>query len=137
MIGSGEVLTDKTGRILQMYDMFLSGEEFTKTGLAERYGVSEKSVQRDISYFMNTGEQAYVKFRFWGKSIEAVKDRLPKVRILSQNGNEYILQARIYTKGMKMWFLSQAEFLEVLEPESFREEMKKTIASMLANYGGK
>ena len=86
--------------------------------------------------FMSTGELTKVRFRFWGKSLEAVLDRLPNAVIISQDESGTVLQAEVYAKGAKMWFLSQAEFLEVLSPLSFREEMKRTLSAMLANYAG-
>lgn len=33
-----------------------------------------------------------------------------------------------------MWLLSQAQYLEVIKPEEFREEMRETIEKMLENY---
>lgn len=35
---------------------------------------------------------------------------------------------------IKMWLLSQAEFLEVLKPVEFRKEMSETVRRMLRNY---
>lgn len=84
--------------------------------------------------FMSTGKLIEVKFRFWGKSLEAVLDRLPNAKIIERSGEETILTARVFGKGIKMWFLSQAEFLEVMEPRNFREEMKKCIHNMMNNY---
>ena len=86
--------------------------------------------------FMSTGELMKVRFRFWGKSLEAVLDRLPNAVIISKDDSGTVLQAEVYARGAKMWFLSQAEFLEVLSPLSFREEMQRTLAAMLANYTG-
>jgi len=83
---------------------------------------------------MNTGTLADVKFRFWGLSLEAVLDKLPNAKIIKQEGAVTTLKAKVYLKGAKMWFLSQAEFLEILEPEIFREEMAGTIKKMLDNY---
>lgn len=84
--------------------------------------------------FMSTGELRQVKFRFWGKSLEAVLDRLPNAVVVSQDERGTVLQAEVYTRGAKMWFLSQAEFLEVMEPADFRQEMQETISRMLGNY---
>jgi len=89
---------------------------------------------RNEIQMMNTGTLADVKFRFWGRSLEAVRDKLPNARIIKQEGEVTTLEARVYLRGAKMWFLSQAEFLEILEPESFREEMAATIKKMLDNY---
>ena len=83
---------------------------------------------------MNTGKLIEVKFRFWGKSLEAVLDRLSNAEVIMQDELGAVIKAKVYDKGTKMWFLSQAEFLEVLEPASFRAEMKESIRKMLDNY---
>lgn len=61
-------------------------------------------------------------------------DRLPNAVVVSQDERGIVLQAEVYTRGAKMWFLSQAEFLEVMEPADFRQEMQETISRMLGNY---
>ena len=33
-----------------------------------------------------------------------------------------------------MWLLSQGKIVEVLKPDSFRQEMKNTLMEMLAKY---
>ncbi|MFW6271272.1 MAG: helix-turn-helix transcriptional regulator [Bacillota bacterium] len=83
--------------------------------------------------FMTAGELMTVKFKFRG-ILEAVLDRLPTARILEENNGEYILEAEVYGPGIKMWFLSQGERLEVISPQSFREKMKSTIKKMLKSY---
>lgn len=40
----------------------------------------------------------------------------------------------MFGKGVKMWLLSQGSMIEVLESQSFRQEMQEMIAQMLANY---
>lgn len=44
------------------------------------------------------------------------------------------MEAEVFGKGIKMWLLSQAENLEVVEPKEFRDEMKRTIGEMAKNY---
>ena len=84
--------------------------------------------------FMKAGNLLKIRFKFWGESLEAVLDRLPTARVVANDGQAAIVEAEAFGKGIKMWLLSQAEFLEVLEPAEFREEMKKTVERMLANY---
>ena len=84
--------------------------------------------------FMFGGKLLKVKFAFWGSSLEAILDRLPTARIIGQDGNKTILEAEVYGEGIKMWFLSQAQHLEVLEPEEFRQDMKQTIGKMADIY---
>ena len=65
--------------------------------------------------FMYGGKLRRVKFRYKGESIEAVKDRLPTVEILSQDENGYVVTAEVFGKGIEMWLRSQGEMVEVLE----------------------
>lgn len=67
------------------------------------------------------------------KNAHTVKDLLWQLSEAKQQ-QRYVLLAEVYTRGAKMWFLSQAEFLEVMEPADFRQEMQETISRMLGNY---
>lgn len=87
--------------------------------------------------FMQSGSLLRIKFKYWGKSLEAVMDRLPTAKVLGQEGNTIIVEAEVFGEGIKMWLLSQGEYLEVLEPHAFREEMRKTVEVMARCYGGK
>lgn len=89
---------------------------------------------RKCVQFMNSGPLLRVRFKYWGESIEAVMDRLPTARVLGCEGNVYSLEAEVFGKGIKMWFLSQAQYLEVVGPEEFREEMRKTVKEMARFY---
>lgn len=89
---------------------------------------------RRLIQFMQPGTLQTIKFKFTGKSLEAVLDRLPTAEVLEENNGEYIIRAKIFGKGIKMWLLSQGESIEVLEPRDFREDMKTSIQKMLAKY---
>ncbi|MFD3156735.1 helix-turn-helix transcriptional regulator [Haloimpatiens sp. FM7330] len=89
---------------------------------------------RKLIQFMQTGELERIKFRFTGGSIEAVLDRLPNAKIVKEKQGEYIVEANMFGKGIKMWLLSQGESVEVLGPEKFREEMMETIEEMRNLY---
>lgn len=39
-----------------------------------------------------------------------------------------------FEEEVKRWLISQKEFLEVIRPEEYREEIKETIEKMLSNY---
>ncbi|OON96918.1 MAG: hypothetical protein ATN36_04620 [Epulopiscium sp. Nele67-Bin005] len=84
--------------------------------------------------YMQGGENITITFKFWGPSVEAIKDIFPDSKIIGQDGEKYIVEARVLNKSAKMWILSQAQYLEVLTPTEFREDIKKTIAKMLSNY---
>lgn len=84
--------------------------------------------------FMQAGSLMKITFRFWGPSLEAVLDRLPIAKVIGREGKIAVVEAEVFGEGIKMWLLSQAEFLEVLSPVKFRQEMKNTLLRMLDNY---
>ena len=86
---------------------------------------------------MYGGELIKVKFAFWGPSLEAILDRLPTARIIRRENNKTFLEAEVYGDGIKRWFLSQGACLEVLEPESLREQMTKIVQELANIYCGK
>ena len=62
--------------------------------------------------FMYGGKLERVKFCYSGPSIEAVLDRLPTARILSQDENGWTVEAEAFGKGIEMWLRSQGDFIE-------------------------
>lgn len=84
--------------------------------------------------FMYSGELMKVRMRFTGDNPEAVLDRLPTARIISEKEKEWIIDAEVYGKGIVMWLLSQGEKMEVLKPDSLRAEMKQMLMEMLEKY---
>lgn len=120
-----------TYRIDRIKDLNISDKHF-KIPYVDRFeeGKFRKRVQ-----FMFPGKLLKIKFKFWGRSVEAVLDRLPTAIIEKKvNDNTYIINAEVYGKGIKMWLLSQGQYLEVMEPENFRAEMKSTIEEMAKLY---
>lgn len=84
--------------------------------------------------FMYPGKLMKLKFKFWGSSIEAVLDKIPTAEIIEKNGDEYLIEAEVFGKGIKMWILSQGDNVEVLEPIKFRKEIKKLIFNLQDIY---
>jgi len=84
--------------------------------------------------FMDAGELIHIKFIFKGHSSQAVLDRLPTAKILSNKAGECLFEAEVFGRGIKMWLLSQGAEIEVLEPLELREEMIETIQAMQQNY---
>lgn len=84
--------------------------------------------------FMYPGKPERVQFKFTGNHIEPVLDRLPTARIISQSDDGYVVEAVAYGKGLFMWLLSQGDKVEVIKPESFRDEMRQTLEKMLHQY---
>jgi len=102
-----------------------------KIPYAERFqeGEFRKRIQ-----FMHAGELMHIKFIFNGSSPQAVLDRLPTAKILSNKDGHYLFEAEVFGRGIKMWLLSQGANIEVIEPIELREEMIETIHSMQQNY---
>ena len=61
-------------------------------------------------------------------------DRLPTAKIIEQTDDYALIEAEVYGKGIIMWLLSQGTKVEVVKPDSLREEMKKQLQDMLQRY---
>ena len=201
--------TDRSMRLLQMFDRLQRGSGISTKALQQEFGITAKSVQRDIGELRVYIAEAYTpsvygnieynrirKEYYWRnrsdmllhekeilllvtillesrgltkeelnrlvdkmlvqcspesekhirsllknelflykqtENAHTVKDLLWQLSEAKQQ-QRYVLLAEVYTRGAKMWFLSQAEFLEVMEPADFRQEMQETISRMLGNY---
>jgi len=84
--------------------------------------------------FMQPGEIIKIKLKYWGGSEEAILDRLPTARVVKREGNVQYIEAEVFGRGIKMWLLSQAEYLEVLSPLELRTDIEETIARMSEIY---
>ena len=117
-------------RLDRIEEIQVSTEHY-KVNYTDRFqeGEFRKRVQ-----FMYPGKLMTIKFKFWGDSIEAVLDRLPTAQIVNKENGKYIVKGEVFGTGIKMWLLSQGDKLEVLKPENFKNEIKKTIENMMKNY---
>lgn len=84
--------------------------------------------------FMYAGKLQRVILKFYGENPEPILDRLPTARVIEQYEHECTIEAEVYGKGIIMWLLSQGSKVEVLRPESMREEMKQVLHEMLNLY---
>lgn len=68
--------------------------------------------------FMYGGKLRKVKFKYLGYSVEAVLDKLPTARILSEELDEdgkrtiYTISAEVFGEGIDMWLRSQGDLIE-------------------------
>ena len=62
--------------------------------------------------FMYGGKLRRVKFRYRGTDIDAVLDRLPTARIVSEEDGIYIVSAEVFGDGIDMWMRSQGNMIE-------------------------
>lgn len=62
--------------------------------------------------FMFGGKLQKVKFIYSGNDIDAVLDRLPTAKILSEENSTYMLEAEVFGKGIDMWLRSQGDYVK-------------------------
>ena len=53
-----------------------------------------------------------VKFQYFGNDIDAVLDRLPTAKILSEEEGVYTVAAEVFGKGIDMWLKSQGSMIK-------------------------
>lgn len=64
--------------------------------------------------FMYGGKLHKVKFKYSGLDIDAVLDRLPTARVLSEENGVYTVEAEVFGKGIDMWLRSQGTNIEII-----------------------
>lgn len=64
--------------------------------------------------FMLGGKLQKVRFVYSGIDIDAILDRLPTAKILSEEDGKYIVEAEVFGKGIDMWLRSQGDLVEIL-----------------------
>ena len=106
------------------------GETF-KIAYSNRFeeGEFRKKVQ-----FMFPGDLRSIQFRYTGRNIEAILDRLPTAKIIEEKNGGYVVEAEAYGRGIMMWLLSQGSAVEVLRPLSVRNEMRQILLETLEHY---
>lgn len=88
--------------------------------LDERYYIPysdrfEEGEFRKRIQFMYGGKLRNVKFEYKGCSIEAVLDRLPTAKIISEEDGKYVIQAEVFGDGIDMWLRSQGDLVKLIE----------------------
>ena len=133
---------DETGKYVHKYSypaIFRIDRIKNYKNLDEKFKVSyanrfEEGEFRKRVQFMYAGKLQSVRLKFYGENPEPILDRLPTARVIEQYDNECTIEAEVYGKGIIMWLLSQGSKVEVLRPESMREEMKQVLQDMLKLY---
>lgn len=64
--------------------------------------------------FMYGGKLRRVKFEYSGFAVEAILDRLPTAKILSEENGKYVISAEVFGDGIDMWIRSQGDGIKVL-----------------------
>lgn len=96
-------------------------------------GRFEEGEYRKRIQFMYAGDLLRLQFRYTGENVEAVLDRLPTAKIIGEEDG-IIIEAEAYGQGILMWILSQGATVEVLRPESIRQEMKEKAWEIVRLY---
>ena len=133
---------DPQGKYIRKYDypaIFRIDRIVNYKEIGEKFRIEyssrfEEGEFRKRIQFMYAGKLTKIQFRYTGKNIEAILDRLPTAKILQEDEQTYLLEAEVYGKGILMWLLSQGSTVEVLKPNSLREEVKKTLQKMYNLY---
>lgn len=58
---------------------------------------------------MYGGKLRKIRFKYLGKSVESVLDRLPTAKILNDENGTFLIEAEVFGNGIDMWIRSQGE----------------------------
>ena len=83
-------------------------EEHFSTPYRDKF---EEGEYRKRIQFMFGGKLRKVKFEYTGDSVDAVLDRLPTAKILSEDDGKYLIEAEVFGNGIDMWLRSQGKLV--------------------------
>lgn len=89
---------------------------------------------RKLNQFMFPGKKQRILFEFTGPSVQAALDRLPTSRLVSSDNGVNVIEANVYGDGIKMWLLSQGDWVKVLEPKELAEDIYLTAIRISEKY---
>lgn len=133
---------NKVARVLSIYNKLVGGEIVKKAFEANRFGVNEKSIQRDIDEIQNYLSQSTVDG--YGIVGEVVYDRVEKGYRLEQVDNKkfsnsellaickILLDGRAFTKQQMNSMIDR--LIECCVPKKNREIMKSLLANEQYHY---
>lgn len=90
-----------------------------------------------MNFYMFRGSKVNVKVKFNKAAFNLWSQRrdLKFVSIIEDNEDYFICDFTVFgTEGIKVWLLGFGENAKVIEPDYFKEDMKKTIEGMLQKY---
>lgn len=96
-------------RIDRIKELRVLDEQF-RIPYANRF---EEGEFRKRIQFMLGGKLQKVRFVYSGIDIDAILDRLPTAKILSEEAGKYVVEAEVFGKGIDMWLRSQGDYIEV------------------------
>ncbi len=99
--------------------------------------IKEVYINKDIHsnrYSMLAGEEISVVVRTENSMKRVIEDLYPSHRVLESLNDKATYEIRTYKQGFISWLLGQGEKVEVIEPESFRQELLAKINEMQNIY---
>lgn len=112
-------------------------EQFDQTSISFKVPYHERFQEGEFRkrvQFMYTGELINIRFKFTGPSPQAVLDRLPTAKVVEELDDGLVFEAEVFGKGIKMWLLSQGEYIEVISPKELVITLQNSINKMAINY---
>ncbi len=84
---------------------------------------------------MIAGETYKLKFRYFGPSLSAVVNKFPSTEKIIKKEDYYLIEAKVNGGfGVKMFLMSQMNYIEVIAPKKLRDDIKETIDKMQQRY---
>lgn len=124
--------TDKNTRILELHTMLTRGECLRKKDLAQRFGVTEKSIQRDIEdlrdFFTRSGESRVLAYDAKERAYVLRADKA-----LALTNSEVLAVAKILLESRSMVKDEMFPILDKLVRCCTPKESLKQVQSLIAN----
>ena len=60
---------------------------------------------------MYGGKLQKVRFKYSGNDVDAILDRLPTAKVISEEDGVYTINAEVFGKGIDMWLRSQGDLI--------------------------
>ena len=135
-------IQDENGKYVHKYDypaIFRLDRIKSYKKIGEKFQIPyasrfEEGEFRKRVQFMYAGKLMNIQLKYYGANPEPILDRLPTAKIIKQDKEETLIEAEVYGKGIVMWLLSQGSNIEVIKPDSLRQEMKQKLLEMLDRY---
>ena len=88
--------------------------------LEEKFYISysnrfEEGEYRKRIQFMYGGKLQEIKFKYKGRDIDAVLDKLPTAKVLGEENGVYTVSVEAFGKGIEMWLRSQGDDVVVID----------------------
>jgi len=102
--------------------------------LDNKYDYDEGELREKV-HFMFPGEIKKITFECELRSLQAILDRIPTAKVISRKKDKAIIEAEVLCgDGIKMFLLSQGDWVKVLSPPDFVDEMREKVQNMAKLY---